>query len=83
MTITELKEILTTIEDKGHGDNDVTIIVTDWYSTHGEYGDFLFDADVTSSGIWTGIYSSGHQTALTVSLKSKDGKQPKITFRKQ
>lgn len=62
-----------------HGDNELHFQVRDYYSRYGEDASFMLNTD---SWTWNNVRTVDGHTTLIVNLKEKDGKNPKITFRK-
>lgn len=84
MKISELIKKLEILKEK-HGDNELSFSVKDWYSIYGEEMnfDFIVGDDPRYSENWfSGMLSRDGHTTLKFDLKSKEGKNAKITFRK-
>jgi len=81
MTINELKNILTKLDNEGKGENTIIMKVTDSYGLYG------MDAEIRNprldDAVWGNFRSNvdAGLTTITVDLDDNEGKKPKITFR--
>lgn len=83
MKTTDLIHKLQVLLEK-HGDKELEFRVKDHYSRYGAEMDFNLQVGDTT-GIpshWFGSFTTDNWLRLDFSLKSVDGKNPKITFRK-
>lgn len=84
MKISQLIKKLQTLQEV-HGDNSLSFTVKDYFSRYGEQMEFNLitgDSEDFGTNFFSGMTSVEGSTTLQFSLKPKEGKSPKITYRK-
>lgn len=65
---------------ENNGDNELHFEVTDSYDRYGSEAGTTLNTEKNT--LWDGVRTNGNVTTIKFFLKSKEGKNPKITFRK-